>query len=46
MSLMVSVATLVALVLRPDWPPVLAAGVGALVGLVVAFCGGLLVLGL
>lgn len=47
-SLTVSVATLVVLVLRsdPPLPPAVAAGVGALIGLVIACCGGLVVFGL
>ena len=45
-SLVVSVATCAVLVLRSDYPPALAAGVGAFAGFVVACCGGLVVYGL
>ena len=45
-SLLVSAASCGTLVLRSDYPPALAATVGALAGLVAACFGGLLMLGL
>jgi hypothetical protein len=45
-SLLVSVAAFSVFVVRAEWPPTLAAVVGAIIGLVAACCGVLLVLGL